>query len=306
MPAGVLIAPNRSSANVVDDAVEQARRAYDVGVRQLWLGQQFDYDAIGLAALIGAAVPGVAVGTSVVPINPRHPLIVAAAAQTAQAATHGRFSLGVGLGVPFVEELVFGLSTSNTVQRLHEYLTVLRAVRDDRTVNFHGARVTAVDPGVLPVALAGATPFPLYVAAMGPRALRVAGELADGTIPANAGPRTMEGFIAPTIAQAASDAGRPRPRVIAMVSVAVTDDVDAARAAAAESLALYDTIPSYQKVFAREGVSSAVELAVLGTAETVSRRLKTYIDAGATELALLPLQTDSADLQRVWEVAAAF
>jgi alkanesulfonate monooxygenase SsuD/methylene tetrahydromethanopterin reductase-like flavin-dependent oxidoreductase (luciferase family) len=91
-----------------------------------------------------------------------------------------------------------------------------------------------------------------------------------------------------------------------MVSVAVTDDVDAARAAAAESLALYDTIPSYQKVFAREGVSSAVELAVLGTAETVSRRLKTYIDAGATELALLPLQTDSADLQRVWEVAAAF
>jgi alkanesulfonate monooxygenase SsuD/methylene tetrahydromethanopterin reductase-like flavin-dependent oxidoreductase (luciferase family) len=141
---------------------------------------------------------------------------------------------------------------------------------------------------------------------MGPRALRVAGDLADGTIPANAGPRTIEGFIAPTIAQAASDAGRPRPRVIAMVSVAVTDDVDAARAAAAESLALYDTIPSYQKVFAREGVSSAVELAVLGTAETVSRRLKTYIDAGATELALLPLQTDSADLQRVWEVAAAF
>jgi alkanesulfonate monooxygenase SsuD/methylene tetrahydromethanopterin reductase-like flavin-dependent oxidoreductase (luciferase family) len=54
--------------------------------------------------------------------------------------------------------------------------------------------------------MAGATPFPLYVAAMGPRALQVTGELADGTLPANAGPRTIEGFIAPTITQVAADA----------------------------------------------------------------------------------------------------
>jgi alkanesulfonate monooxygenase SsuD/methylene tetrahydromethanopterin reductase-like flavin-dependent oxidoreductase (luciferase family) len=66
------------------------------------------------------------------------------------------------------------------VQRLREYLMVLRAIRDERTVDFHGSQITAVDPSVLPVALAGATPFPLYVAAMGPRALQVTGELADG------------------------------------------------------------------------------------------------------------------------------
>jgi alkanesulfonate monooxygenase SsuD/methylene tetrahydromethanopterin reductase-like flavin-dependent oxidoreductase (luciferase family) len=153
-----------------------------------------DYDAIGLASVIGTAIPDVAVGTSVVPINPRHPLLVAAAAQTAQAATHGRFSLGLGLGVPFLAESVFGLTTSNTVQRLREYLTVLRAIRDDRTVDFHGSQLTAVDPSVLPVALAGATPFPLYVAAMGLRALQVTGELADGTLPARAGPRTSKGL----------------------------------------------------------------------------------------------------------------
>jgi F420-dependent oxidoreductase-like protein len=306
MPTGVLIAPDRDAANVIDDALSKARLAHDAGVEQLWLGQQFDYDAITLAAVIGTAIPGVAVGTSVVPINPRHPLIVAAAAQTTQAATHGNFSLGLGLGVAFAEQLVFGLSASNTVQRLREYLTVLRAIRDDRTVDFHGSQITAVDPSLLPVALEGATPFPIYVAAMGPRALQVTGELAEGTLPANAGPRTIEGFIAPTIARAAADAGRPRPRIIAMVSVAVSDDVDAARAAAADSLALYDSIPSYQKAFAREGVYSAVELAVIGTHESVTRQLKTYIDAGATDLALLPLQTGLADLQRVYEVAAAF
>ena len=304
MATGVLIAPDRGAANLVDDALDKARAANDAGVSQLWLGQQLDYDAIGLAAVIGTAIPDIAVGTSVVPINPRHPLIVVAAAQTAQAATHGRFSLGLGLGVPFLEEAVFGLTTRETVQRLREYLTVLRAIRDDRTVNFRGAQLTAVDPSVLPVALAGATPFPLYVAAMGPRALQVTGELADGTIPANAGPRTIGEFIAPTITRAAADAGRPTPRIIAMVSVAVTDDVDAARDAATATMALYDSIPSYQKVFAREGVSSGVELAVIGSAESVTRSLNAYLDAGATDVALLPLQTGPAELQRVYEVAA--
>jgi F420-dependent oxidoreductase-like protein len=305
MATGVLIAADRGAANLVDDALDKARAARDAGVSQLWLGQQLDYDAIGLAAVLGTAIPDVAVGTSVVPINPRHPLIVAAAAQTAQAATHGRFSLGLGLGVPFLEEAVLGLSTNGTIQRLREYLTILRAIRDERTVDFHGTHLTAVDPSVLPVALAGATPFPLYVAAMAPRALQVTGELADGTIPANAGPRTIEEFIAPTITRAATDAGRPAPRIIAMIPVAVTDDVDAARAAAAATMAQYDSIPSYQKVYAREGVSSGVELAVIGSAQTVTRRLKSYLDAGATEVALLPLQTEPEELRRLYEVAAA-
>jgi F420-dependent oxidoreductase-like protein len=306
MPTGVLIAPDRAAASLVDDVLDKARAAHDAGVSQLWLGQQLDYDAISLAAVIGTAIPTVAVGTSVVPINPRHPLIVAAGAQTAQAATHGKFSLGLGLGVSFLEESVFGITTSNTVQRLREFLTVLRAIQEDRTVNFHGSQLTAVDPSMLPVALAGATPFPLYVAAMGPRALRVTGELADGTLPANAGPRTIEGFIAPTIAQAAADAGRPPPRINAIVGVAVTGDVDAAGAAAATRLAVYDSIPSYQKVFAREGVSSAIDLAVIGPAEMVTRRLKSYLDAGATDLTLLPLQTEPDQLRRLYEVAAAF
>jgi alkanesulfonate monooxygenase SsuD/methylene tetrahydromethanopterin reductase-like flavin-dependent oxidoreductase (luciferase family) len=173
-------------------------------------------------------------------------------------------------------------------------------------VNFRGSQLTAVDPSVLPVALAGATPFPLHVAAMGPRALQVTGELADGTIPANAGPRTIGEFIAPTVTRAAADAGRPTPRIIAMVSVAVTDDVDAARDAAAATVALYDSIPSYQRVFAREGVSSGVDLAVIGSAETVTRGLNAYLDAGATDVVLLPLQTGAGDLQRVYEVAADF
>ena len=237
--------------------------------------------------MIGAGLPGVRVGTSVVPVNPRHPLVVASSAQTAQAAARGNFSLGLGLGVAFAEELAFGLTTERPVARLREYLTVLRAVRDERTVDFHGAELTAVDPKVLPVALAGSAPFPIYVAAMGPKMLRVTGELADGTLPAGTGPRTIESFVVPTVTHAAAD------------------DAESVRAAAAPGMAIYDSIASYQRQYAREGVSSAIELAVIGSADAVTRSLRGYLDAGADEVVLLPVQTDPDGLRRVSDIAAA-
>lgn len=89
---------------------------------------------------------------------------------------------------------------------------------------------------------------------MGPKALAVTGELAGGTVPFLAGPRTIAEFIEPTIARAsesflcpissAAEAGRPKPRIIPAVPVLVSDDVAAARDHAAQRLAFYETIPS--------------------------------------------------------------
>ena len=292
------------AANVVDDVVAQARRAHEIGVGQVWLAQQFDHEAITLAALVGAAVPGLGVGTSVVPINPRHPLIMASLAQTAQAASHGNFSLGLGLGAHEPERKAFGTSWPNTVQRLREHLTVLRSIFAEGAVDFHGDEFTA-SPG-WPVAVPGGAPLPVYVAAMGPKALQVTGELADGTLPYLAGPRTIAEFIEPTIAKAAADAGRPKPRIIAAVPVLVSEDGDVARNIATQQLSFYETIPSYQSVIAREGVDSVAELAAVGPAESVARQMKTYLDAGATDVVLSPLdRSPSADTESLWAVAAA-
>ena len=304
MPTGIVLAERSNSSNVVDDFVDQARRAHEIGVRQVWLAQRFDHDALALAGLVGAAVPGLGVGTFVVPINPRHPLLVASLAQTAQAASHGNFSLGLGLGAHEPERQAFGTAWPNTIRRLREHLTVLRSVFDEGTVDFHGDELTASP--AWPVAVPGGTPIPIYVAAMGPKALRVTGELADGTLPYLAGPRTIAEFIEPTIAKAAADAGRPNPRVIAAVPVLVTDDVDAGQNFAAEQLGFYETIPSYQRVIAREGVESAAELAAVGPAESVVRKLKSYLDAGATDVVLSPLdRSDDADRESLWAVAAS-
>jgi F420-dependent oxidoreductase-like protein len=304
MPTGIVVYPDPQAVNVVDDVVAQARRAHDLGVRQVWLAQQFDHDAIALAGLVGAAVPGLGVGTSVVPINPRHPLIVASLAQTAQAASHGNFSLGLGLGAHEPERLAFGTAWPNTIRRLREHLTVLRSIFDTGAVDFDGEEFSA-NPA-WPVTVAGGTPVPVYVAAMGPKALQVTGELADGTLPYLAGPRTIAEFIEPTIAKAAAEAGRSAPRIIAAVPALVSDDVDAARAIAAERLSFYETIPSYQKVIAREGVDSVVDLAAIGPAESVVRQLKRYLDAGATDVVLSPLdRANAAVAEEIWAVAAS-
>ncbi len=304
MPTGVVLDPDRTSANHVEAAIAQARRAYDAGIRQLWIAQQFDHDAISLAGYVGAAVPGLGVGTFVVPINPRHPLIVASQAQTAQAATGGNFSLGLGLGAHAPEQAAFGTAWPNTIGRLREHLQVLRSILDTGTVDFHGAEFTAAPEW--PVTVAGGSPLPVYVAAMGPKALRVTGELADGTLPYLAGPRTVAEFIVPTISKAAAEAGRPAPKVIAAVPVLVTDDVDEGRARAQEALEFYATIPSYAKVIEREGVDSVIDLAAVGTAAQVTAQLRRYLDAGATDVVLSPLvRTGIAALEPIWEVGAA-
>jgi F420-dependent oxidoreductase-like protein len=180
---------------------------------------------------------------------------------------------------------------------------VLRSILHDGTADFHGDEVTASPEW--PVDVPGGAPLPVYVAAMGPQALRVTGELADGTLPYLAGPRTIEEFIVPTIAKAATAAGRPQPRIIAVVPVVIDDDAAAARAFAAEQLAFYATVPSYRAVIAREGVDDIADLAVVGTAESVSRALRAYRGSGATDVVLTALRTKPAELQSVWDIAAA-
>ena len=107
MTIGAVLHPG-GSGNAVDEVVAAAKEAEAAGLGSVWLGQRFDYDAVGLAGLVGREAPGLAVGTSAVPIFGRHPILVASQAQTSQAATHGRFHLGLALGARAFVEPVFG------------------------------------------------------------------------------------------------------------------------------------------------------------------------------------------------------
>ena len=80
---------------------------------------------------------------------------------------------------------------------------------------------------------------------------------------------------------------------------------DAAYELAATELAFYESIPSYARVIEREGVSRAVDVAAVGAPTAVRTQLQRYLDAGATDLVLSPLRLDSADPERLWELASS-
>ncbi|MEU7474683.1 TIGR03564 family F420-dependent LLM class oxidoreductase [Lentzea sp. NPDC042327] len=269
--------------DLVAAAVDEAREAAGFGADSVWLGQRLDYDAIGLAGLVGVQVPGIDVGVSAVPVFARHPLLVGSQAQTAQAATRGRFHLAVALGAPPIVEQAFGLPWERPVTRLREFLTALGPLLRGEPTQHEGELLTA--RSLLPTHVPGATRTPLLVAAMAPRALRVTGELADGTVPYLAGPKVLAEHIVPAVTAAAAAAGRPAPRVVALVPAAVTTDRRDLRTMA-DGLSFYPQFASYRRVLELNGTERPEELALLGDEDTVAEGLRRYVEAGATEVVL--------------------
>lgn len=276
---GIALWQRPRAKNHVADIVDQARTVHGLGVPAVWFGQRQDHDATTLAAVVGAQVPGLRVGTSVVPLGPRHPLVLGAQAQTANAASGGRFTLGVGVAGPDRDRRTFGVSAERPIGHLREALAVLDDYRTTGVVDHAGDQLTARTAA--PSAIAGGGGFGLLVAALGEQALRAAGELADGSIPFLTGPRTIAGRVVPGLLQGSG--GAPR-RVVAGVVAVVTDDADRVREAVGPALDFYTTVPSYRSVFAAEGIAHPLELALIGDEETVTRGLRRYVDAGATEL----------------------
>ncbi|MGH4022241.1 MAG: TIGR03564 family F420-dependent LLM class oxidoreductase [Pseudonocardiaceae bacterium] len=298
----VLPSTGGNITNIVDATVEQARHAEDLDVRAVWFGQRFDYDSIALAAVVGREVPGVTVGSAAVPIIGRHPLLVGSLAQTAQAATGGRFQLGIGLGSKdFLAPLLGGVE-DRPIAQLREFLTALRTLLDTGEVDFGGETLTARTPWPSPVPGAE-PPVPVLVAAMGPQALRATGELAEGTLPFLAGPKALAEHVVPTINKAAARAARPQPRIVALVAGVVTGAVDEIRAKAYDQMQFFEPMPSYRRILDREGADRAGDLAVIGSEEQVAEQVRRYFDAGATEVVFTQTGLGGAEDQlRTWRL----
>lgn len=303
MTLGVTLG-STSVQRTIDSTVRLAREARDAGLHSAWFGQTFAYDSPSLAAIVGREVPGLQVGTSAVPVFGRHPLLVSSQAQTAQAATGGRYHLGLALGTPHLTETAFGIPYQRPIGLLREFLTALRPLLETGSADFHGELLTATTP--YSAAVPGARPtVPVLVAAMGPQALRVSGELADGILPFLAGPRALAEHIVPAVTDAAAAAGRPAPRIVALVPGVVTarDDVDAVREKAAEALALYERIPSYRRAIEASGATRAAEIAVIGDEEAVAAEVRRHREAGATEVVFTATELDGEDGRvRTWKL----
>jgi F420-dependent oxidoreductase-like protein len=282
MRIGVHVSPSPKAANAVDEMVGQARVAAEAGLASVWLPQLFGADALTALAVIGHEVPGIELGTAVVPTYPRHPIMLAGQALTTQAATGNRLVLGIGVSHQIVMEGMFGYSFDKPARHMREYLTVLGPLLRGEQVHFEGTTVTARP--MAPLSVPGAEPCPILVAALGPVMLKLTGEMADGTVTWMVGAKTLSSHIVPVITAAASAAGRPAPRVAVGLPISVTTDPDRARASAAKAFAAYGFLPSYRAMLDREGAEGPADVAVVGDEETVARDLQRLADAGTTDL----------------------
>lgn len=269
----------------LDVMIGQVRAAAEAGLDSAFFSQLTSWDVLTVLALSAQHVPGVDLGTAVVQTYPRHPLALAGQALTAQAATGNRLTLGIGPSHQQIIEGQFGHSYDRPARHIREYLSALRPLLRGEHVEYRGQTLSAAGQ----VAVPGAEPPSVLVSALGPVMLRVAGELADGTVTVWTGPEAIADHIGPAITRAASEAGRPAPRIVATVLAGVTADPDGVRRQVDEQVGSAGRFPSYRALLDRQGMSGVHETVVAGDETAVARAFRQYAEAGATELLVSPL-----------------
>jgi F420-dependent oxidoreductase-like protein len=274
----------------IEEVVRQVDAAGDAGYARAWVGEVGSWDPLTLLAAVGRHAPGIEVGTAIVRTYPRHPLALAAQALTVQAATGNRLTLGVGSSHAPVITQEYGLSFAAPARNMREYLSVLTPLLRGESVDYRGESWTAVGR----IGTAGAQAPQVLVSALGPVMLQVTGELADGTITAWAGPKTIGDVVRPALDAAAAAAGRPDPVVVAQVCVCVTGDPDRARRWVDERFGRAADLPSYRAVLEREGLPGPGATVLAGDEATVERGLGRFADAGASEVQVVPVGTAEA------------
>lgn len=277
-------------AGLIDDGVA----AEADGFTAFWMPQVPGYlDAMTAVALIGQATDRIEIGTAVVPIQTRHPMIMAQQALTTQVACGGRFTLGIGPSHHWIVNSQLGLPYDRPARLMRDYLAVLDA-------SFAGPGAVDVDNENYcvhsPVDVTDGLEMPVLLSALGPTMLQLAGERASGTILWMADERAIGDHVVPRITAAAGAAGRPAPRIVAGVPVALCShrEIDDARGYASEVLGHADFSPNYVRLLQHGDAQDVGDTMAAGDEAAVLDRLRRYRDAGVTDLAvrIVPLGKD--------------
>lgn len=265
----------------LSEVVALLQRYREAGLDHAFASQIFGPDALTLLAVAGSQVPGIGLGTGVVPVHPRHPMMLAQQALTVQMATENRLLLGIGLSHQVVVETMWGLSYERPAAYMREYLAALMPLLRGEAVQCEGERVTT--KAFAPLDITGVEAPPVLVAALGTAMLKLTGRVADGTITWMTGTATVGDHIVPAITAAAEEAGRPAPRVVVSLPISVTNDVEAARTRVNDAFSIYPNLPSYKAMLDKEGAAAAADIGFIGDEEAVAASVARLADAGATD-----------------------
>jgi len=279
-------------ARTVDGIVQQAKRAEADGFDALWYASVVGGDPMAPIAVAGRETERIELGTAVLQTYPCHPLLQAnRAASVAGAMGRPGFTLGIGPSHEPLVRGVYGMSYDHPGRSTEEYVRILTGVLRGEDVDLDGEDWTAHTAGR---GVAPEHPVPVLLSALGPRLLRVAGELTDGVVLWMAPARAIATHVAPKLLAAAEGAGRQPPRIVAGLPVVVHDDEAEARAAVAASAGAYGDMENYRRILDIGGAADPAEAAIVGDEASVGAQLQSLLDAGATDIwaAVIPAGAD--------------
>jgi F420-dependent oxidoreductase-like protein len=295
---GIMVGPEtRRYPAKVDQLVGDCTAAEELGFATAWVPQlPQDFDAMTAAALMGRETSRIEIGTAVVPLQPRHPIALGQQALSVQAACDGRFRLGVGPSHHWIIDSMLGLPYDKPAKLVADYLDVFDAMFagpnpvdvENDTFRIH----SPLDVTDLPV--------PVFLAALGPVMLRLAGERASGTVLWLADERAIAEHVVPKITKAAADFGRPAPRVVAGVAVCLcaSSEVEGAIERANAALGHAEYSPNYERLLEQGASDDVGDMSAIGTEADIEARVRSYRDAGATDFSarILPLGSGKEEI----------
>ncbi|HZT16527.1 MAG TPA: LLM class F420-dependent oxidoreductase [Gaiellaceae bacterium] len=311
--------------------VELAREAERLGYESAWAAEAWGTDAVTPLAWLGALTERIALGSAVMQLAARSPASTAMTAATLDLLSDGRFRLGLGTSGPQVVEGWHGEEWGRPLEKTREYVEIVRAALRRERLEHHGAHYdvpleggTGLGKPLRLLARPRRADLPIYLAAIAPRAVEQAFEIADGWLPI---------FWSPERARDAFPLDRARPGfdVAPSAPALLTDDVAAGRDALKEYYAFYvggmgargrnfynDLLARYgfeaearaiQEAFLggdRRAAVAAVpdafvdEAALVGPRERIADRIAAWRESGATTM--LVSTRDVATLRAVAEV----
>lgn len=309
MGTGCFISPGRT----LQGAIERVQLAESLGYEAVYTTHIAARESLTVLTAYALATKTIRVGTGVVPIYTRTPATMAQTAATIDDLSDGRLTLGLGVSHRIVVEHWHGQSIDRPVAEMREYVTLVRAILrgEDPNAAVEGTGKTA-GKWRTSFHLAGLAPrprLPIYVAALSPAMLRLAGEVADGVMLWLCNPAYIRDVVIPEVRAGRERAGRTLEGfdVVAAVPAALTDDVEQARATMRQELLTYFGLPFYRAMIERSGFRDDIEaydaardggdveamkaaisdgfladLAAIGDTGDVTGGMQRYRDAGAS------------------------
>ncbi|BCL77792.1 LLM class F420-dependent oxidoreductase [Ktedonobacteria bacterium brp13] len=231
---------------LVDTIVETEQ----AGVEQIWVGgPPWKLETLTALAAAATRTTHLQLGTSVLQVFSRHPVLMAQQALSFDALAPGRLRLGIGTSIQEVGKSIYGVEMERPLAYLREYIQVLRPLLQSGEVHHQGRSFTT------DVSLSASSQIPILISALGPVAFRLAGEIADGAIPAYCPIPYLLNTALPAMREGAAAAKRSRPPIIAHVQIAFTEDRATALQIARQRLAFAATISVYRNMFIGAGFS---------------------------------------------------